>query len=380
MFYVESSKILRAVFVELADRQPFNEAIECDDPEKFITECLNGGLIEACNGPPIIERRYKKPKLQALCKQFGLRHTGTKAELVERLRLGASEWYEAETENQKFWQLTVLGNGIAMRFAEEIGRESGEMEARLTALLLREDVRQAWETWNEWNAIQPWPITLDNQSPYETGYLPYTLDDFERVAGEAFMVLPAGEAATFLAGLLMDRYMLYEKSTLTQQHQKNHAAYLRSIRECPGVIGIRVNLSPHCNCAFAKVYAGDYRLEDAPLVPPSLCSNEPCCTCGTTAIFNHESETVGPWKKPIRRHPDAGQPIQRPAEPMTEAGIRRLAEVMNGMAGTAIGEADIQATIDSARERGELVDPSSGNTPVEEKPRGLWVWIKGLFG
>jgi len=388
MFYVEGIRVLRSTFVEMADAQPFNDAIDIDDPARFIAECLNDGLIEACHGYPVIERRYKKPELQEFCKKFGLPVCGTKAELAERLRIGAQEWYETETGNQKFWQLTALGRETAMRFAEEIGRESGEMEARLTALLLREEVSQAWGLWSDWNTVQPWPTTPENQSPYETGYRPFTLPEFEQVAGEAFMVLPTGDAATFLAGLLMERYMLYEQSNQTQQNRSNGSAYLLSIRECSGVIGLRVNLSPHCNCVFAKAYAGDYRLEDAPLLPPSLCSNEPGCSCWAVAIFDQEATTAGPWKKPIRRHPDAGPPIERTPEPLTEAGIRRLAEVINTMAGTAIQEEGVQEAIANARKRGELGDDNQQGSPfttdesVRKKPampRGFWAWLKSVI-
>jgi hypothetical protein len=260
------------------------------------------------------------------------------------------------------------------------------MEAQLKALLLNDQVTEAWETWRSWNAKQPDPICPSNESPYETGYRPYTFEEFERIVGESFMVLPAEEAAAFLANLLMDHCALYERSELTKQHQLNHAAYLRSIRDCLGVIGIRVHPSPSSCCVFSKAYAGDYRLEDAPQIPPSLCSNEPGCTCWATAIFDSEAATVGPWKKPIRRHPDAGPLIERTLQPITESDIRSLAGLLNSTTGAGIQEADIQASIANAKVYSAFAESSQNDTPASvapvetQKPRGLWAMLKGLFG
>lgn len=379
MFYIESSNVLRAIFVDLADCQPFNDEIDCDDPARFISECLNDGLIESCDALPFVERRYKKPELQVFCKQFGLKSSGTKFELVQRLKTGNPEWYEAEIGNCRFWKLTEFGESVAMRLAGEIGKESGEMEALLTELLLAKKVTEAWETWSAWNDLQPWPITPENQSSHETGYRPYSREDFEWVCSEAMMALPAGDAATFLAGLLMGRYMLYEQSEFTKRNQEYRTQNLLNIRSISSAIGLRVHESRNCHCVFSKAYAGDYRLEDAPLIPSSLCTNEPCCTCFTTAIFDHDDVKDGLWKTPIRRHPDAGPVVQREMQPLSDAGIRRLAEAMNNLAGTNIVEEDIRQAVENARARGELVEEPKQEM-VEQRPQGIWSRIKSLFG
>ena len=384
MYYIESSKALRAEFVEMADMGQFNDSIFCEDPKRFIAESLNDGLIEECSGAPIIDRRYKKEQLQEICRKFGLRVSGKKSELIERLRLDASDWFRGETELQKLWQLTEKGRQVAMRLAADIGQELGEFEMYLTRLLLKEDVDGAWNAWSNWNSEQPNPICP--QDNFWPGTRPFTLSDFQRVAGEAFTVLPAGEAAVFLSGLLMDKHLLYQDSEQTKLRRKLSSDYLKGALSTPGVIGVTFSASPASDCVFSKAYEGDYRSEDVPLLPPSLCTNEPGCCCGMIAIFDDDSAGSRTWKKPVRRDPAAACKIQREAKNLTGNEVRHLCEVINKAVGPALSNADIEAAALRAEDRYQEIERPIGapfsvdsSAQAEKKPGGLFAWLKSLF-
>lgn len=370
-------KAFKYFLVDLGEAQPFPINLTDSQPESqrhaFLTQCLNDNLIERESPFRVLAQRYRKPELQMICREYGLLAVGVKADLITRLLEGAPEWIRKETEFAQFWRLTATGHALAWRFAQEIGAESGALEATLMGLLLQGETVVAWRAWADWEASEPYQTVPETEWPYNIGYRPFSEVEFVRVAGEAFSVLARGEAASFLAALLMNRHLLFEQSALTQQHQTSHAAYLMSLRECPGVIGVRVHQPKQHNCVFAKAYAGDYRLEDVPLLPPSLCNNEPGCLCWMTGIFDSEAVMVGSWKTPIRRDPNAGPPIVRPPEPLTEAGIRRLAVVLNSTCDLAIDEAAIQSSIRNARASGTLAETrqETAPPPAPALPKGL---------
>lgn len=373
----KSLKAFKYFLVDLGDVQPFSLDLTDSQPESqrhaFLTKCLNDNLIERESPIRDLVQRYRKPELQVICREYGLSAIGVKADLISRLQEGAPEWVRKETEFAQFWRLTATGHELAWRFAQEIGAESGALEAKLMSLLLQGKTVVAWRAWADWEASEPYKILPETEWPYNIGYRPFSEVDFVRVAEEAFSVLEHGEAASFLAALLMNRHLLFEQSALTQQNQTSHAVYLMSLRECPGVIGVRIHQPKHHNCVFAKAYAGDYRLEDVPLLPPSLCNNEPGCLCWMTGIFELEAMTVDSWKKPIRRDPNAGPPIVRPPEPLTEAGIRRLAVVLNSTCDLSIDESAIQSSIRNAQASGMLAETRQETAlpPAPALPKGL---------
>lgn len=140
-------------------------------------------------------------------------------------------------------------------------------------------------------------------------------------------------------------------------------------KSCGVVIGIQIKPSPNLDCANAKDYVGYYKLEDAPDYPFGSCEMEApgyefeCCCWWASVLEGEEPE--GGWKVPKKRHPMAGSHIEVPEEPMTEKRVRRLAEVLNAVTESKIGESDIQTAL------------VNGGT---RKPKGLLEKVLDWFG
>jgi hypothetical protein len=138
---------------------------------------------------------------------------------------------------------------------------------------------------------------------------------------------------------------------LRNTHTPAYERDLLAWRKAPFIAGIKIIARDDVSCATAQRMAGCYRMEDAPDYPFDGCemeSEDECgfCLCWWECIFDDE-QPEGGWKVPTKRHPLAGGRIEVPEEPITEARIRRLAEVMNTVLPPEgkIREEDIQTSM-----------------------------------
>ncbi|MDP2784383.1 MAG: hypothetical protein Q8O38_07320 [Sulfurimicrobium sp.] len=145
----------------------------------------------------------------------------------------------------------------------------------------------------------------------------------------------------------------YNPTAVEAQHGAAYERDLMQWREMPFVVGLKIIAKDDTKCAFAKQYAGHYRLEDAPDYPFGPCEQhkpeyEGFCTCWWTSVMDDENPIEG-WKIPDKRHPLAGGRIEVPPEPVTEDSIRALANILN-----IKSEEHIQGAISNVKRRGEL--------------------------
>jgi len=349
----EQSKAHRLFFIDVADHEAFSlpDYAVGDWDEKLgessdavLQRFIDEGLIEPAPLSFAIDSRFTKKHIATFLRERGLKIGGKKEEMVVRLIESDPAW-AAEIENKyRFYQYTVAGREFAKTIAGEIGKENGELEARLLLLIHDGLHEEAYRVWQAWDAEQLEP--LGNERNVDDVWRAENADDFVKMAQRISAILPPGVRDRFLVDWLMGERDFYERSLLTQQHGKAYERDLMDWRRSPSsVVGLRIVASPppNCQCSFAKCYEGYYRLEDAPDHPFGPCDNEPCCLCGWECVFDDEAAGVA-WRVPAKRHPLAGGRIEVPEEPITEERIRRLAEVMNG-AGCGITEGDIQESL-----------------------------------
>lgn len=302
--------------------------------------CIAEGLIAPASIEQIIDLNYKKEELKPLLKERNLKLSGKKDELIARLMAADPVWCKTQTEGSQLYVRTPAGQGLADEIYDTIGREEGEMEARLLLLVHDGKYEDAFRTWAAWDEDQVFPRDewqgIDSRET-DTRY-------FLEMAQRIEKLLPPGKRERAILNFLYGR-VSYEPDMLAASHA---AAYERDImdgRKKPFIAGIRIHKTPHDDCSFAYLYEGCYRLEDAPAYPFGLCDSE-SCTCWWTSVFDDE-QPEGGWRVPAKRHPLAGGRIEVPPEPPTEESIRRLAEVMNTVLPPEgkIREEDIQKSL-----------------------------------
>lgn len=273
--------------------------------------CIAGGFIAPASIEQIIDLNYKKEELKPLLKERNLKLSGKKDELIARLMAADPVWCKTQTEGNQLYVRTPAGQRLADEIYDAIGREEGEMEARLLLLVHDGKYEDAFHTWAAWDEDQVFPRDewqgIDNRETDPR--------QFVEMAQRIEKLLPPGKRERAILNFLYGRAS-YEPDMLTAHHAAAYERDLLDWREKPFISGIKFNAGK--GCAFAQQHDGCYRLEDAPDYPFGLCElemDEGFCTCGWECIFNDE-QPAGGWRVPDKRHPMAGPPIRAaiPAE------------------------------------------------------------------
>lgn len=337
--------------------------------------CIDAGLIRQATLGEVADELFTVEELKQKLKAAGQKVGGKKSELLDRLRSVDSS-FDASLPVPEYWMLTHEGERIRSEIWQDVRAGEAVITMNVMALLTERRYDEAFRAYQEFVAND------------RTGMMCIDQASFHGFVGK-MDALPGGEREQAIFSVMGGRPH-YTRAAMSAQKSAYYQRDLLSYRQTPFTIGVEIHPSSGNDCSFACQYAGCYRLEDAPDFPFGPCGNDEDglgCTCYWTSIS--DGKIVDEWKKPIRRHPDAGPLIERPPEPLTEDGIRRLAEVMNGMAGTSIQEEDIQNAIDNARNRGQLSnDNRSGRALVIDEsvskkhaaPGSFWAWLKSLVG
>lgn len=288
---------------------------------RFIAE----GLIEPAPIKVAIDKKFTVEELKPHMKERGLKVSGKKDELVERIMAADPVWVQEQTKNGELHQRTREGSLLADEIYTSIGTESGEMEARLTGLIHDKKYEDAYRTWAEWDAGQVFPRDelwgIDNTRNISPTFI--------QMARSIATKLPAGERERAILNELYGKGT-HDPRELAARHGASYERELMELRKLPSAIGIRIlpSPSPNLNCTKANDYAGCFKLEDAPDYPFGPCDNEPCCICSWTTVWADRLPEEG-WKIPQRRHPMAGPHIVVPPEPFTEKTLRVVYDMVN---------------------------------------------------
>jgi hypothetical protein len=320
--------------------------------------CIDAGLIATAVTQQILDRGYKMEELKPLLKARGIKSSGKKAEMIDRLIVSDPDWCKSQTNSSRFYVRTPDGQRLAEEICDGIGREKGKMEMRLTLLIHDGRYEEAFRTWTVWDEDEVFPrdewLGIDNRET-NPNY-------FVEMAHRIEKLLPVGKREQAILNFLYGR-VSYEPDMLAATHAASYERDLIAWREAPFVVGIRIE-GPNngTECSFARLYEGCYRLEDAPDYPFGPCDNEPCCVCFWSLIGDDETAGVE-WKVPEHRHPMSGP--------------RKISEFNNRVVGDPI--------------RGHLVErclPARAAIPVAQSEASplaagrspwahLWHWLIG---
>lgn len=259
---------------------------------------IDDGLIEPLPVHAAIDRLFTADELKPHLRARGLRVGGRKPELVARIVAADPAWAGDHASSAGLYRRTTFGQAVADDIYESIGREEGEMEARLLLLIHDRRYEEAFRAMAAWDR----PSEL---RPHSSRGVSKELGDpagFVELAGYIERGLPAGARERAILSLLYQR-----GDHAPAERDAVHGAYyerdLRAWMKYPFIIGLRV-VGPReaSECSSAAAHAGAYRLEDAPDYPFQPCDREPCCSCHWEPVMEDEAEGVQ-WKEPARRHP-----------------------------------------------------------------------------
>lgn len=384
-YYVTRSKHLKQFFSDL----PETKFLPCGfdhwdsvlgEPANYvISKCFEDGLLEHPSPENSISKSFKVDEIKKICNEHGVSTSGRKSELISRLIDAAPDWAFSVSGCKEWFVLSDAGKKLLIVVSDELGKESGKLEASLLSLIRNGKYADAFSAWNDWDRGNAFPSSIDDYP----GSRPYSTVDFEKLAEDVVQVLGLSRGSRFLVDVLFDRRRIFDSTESGDINRKYHGEYLRNSIIHPDVVGVRIepSPSPSNSCSFSKHYAGCYRIDNIPDIPPGPCDNEPNCLCFASVIYADEAEGVE-WKTPLRRHPLSEVSINPPCppEPLTENGLRRLYQVTNELGITNLDDGKVQELVDNALEQGKLHDEVGNKRATEKKDRGLLSWFKRLLG
>lgn len=304
--YTFKSKAHRLFFAKVTRRGVFNYTYN-DDWDDALGEngaavlrgFLNDKLVESAPTDVAIDKLFTVDELKPHLKARGLKVGGKKSDLVARILAADPAWAESQARAAWQYRRTTLGQVVADDIYDAIGREEGEMEARLLLLVHDRRYEEAFRTWAEWDADEVFPRDawqgIDNRKTDPS--------TFVNMARRIESLLPVGERERTILSLLYGR-SIHDPNALEALHAASYERDLIEYKSKPFVVGVEVKPSPSASCQKAASYAGFYRIENAPDYPFGPCDHheqEDACLCWWQPVF--DSDGITEWKIPLRRHP-----------------------------------------------------------------------------
>lgn len=277
--------------------------------QRFIKE----GLIEVAPIESVFSNIFTVDQLKLHLKELGLKVGGKKADLVARIIAADTGWVQKQIQGRNLYTLTKEGRRLSDEINDVIGRESGEMEARLTLLIHDGFYKDAFRLWAEWDADQVFPRDewsgLDNRKVDPSSFI--------QIAKSIASKLPVGDRERVILDVLKGNGS-YNPTAILARHSADYERDIMEWRESSFVAGIKIIVREDTECAFAKQYAGCYLLEDTPDYPFGPCEQhnpeiDGFCTCWWQSVMDDE-KPAGGWKVPDKRHRLAGPAIKREAK------------------------------------------------------------------
>lgn len=355
------SKAHRLFFIKSTSRSPFafhaNESWDgvLNEPHgEAFTRFIDAGLIVPETDYRAIQATYTVDQLKDLLRARGLRLSGKKDDLLNRMREADPVWWEGAARSVPYFVRTREGQRIADTIYMEIGNESASMEIAVMDLIVEGRYSEACEARNEWSRQQVF------------GGPTNSCDEFQEIAEFVMARLERGDAIRALVNHVIGRANYEEKarSVFTAWYFQRD---LIKFRQSSYIKGLRIIAPNDGFCGKAASHAANYRLRDAPSFPFKDCDRDGGCVCRWEPIFETESAGLV-WRMSKERHPMSGGPLPRNDPPSTKASIRALGNMLGAT------EEDIQVAINKA---GLDAPPEA---PKEEVARGMFARILAAFG
>lgn len=279
-----------------------------ENPETVFKKFLREGLLEQAGLFELIDHKYKASDLKSMLKEKGLKQSGSKKELIQRLIEHDENAMSEATKNIYLHQCTNTGMKLANNYLEEEEKKRESVENNVFDLLAKKQFSQAVLAVAQFESMQVFQrgmgIDWNNydgskeieglKSIFIT--TPSILQDIDKNAIDQLRIATAmmylwgvNTAQKWLpkdldAGIHLDSEVACRMFLFHARHLNNITTYKNAIKE--GVMFKSFQIStandscPECQ----KIARRKYRsLDDVPELPYSKCTYKKGCRCVMTA-------------------------------------------------------------------------------------------------
>jgi hypothetical protein len=265
--------------------QVLNEA-----PEKALKRFQSEGLIEPSDSRAMLDYKFKATELKDLLRQRGLKVSGKKPELADRLAQADPEGVADLTRGLALFQCTPRGYSLAQDHLAREDEMKTAVDHEAFEALQDGDFTKASETISEFQAAryegehdipedaEMLKVMFETTPQILTGMPQEVLSSLRLAAGMAYLwgattarkwVSAEMETGTAMNGETAARMIYF--NALSQQR-------LREYRES-GIAEVEI-LGSGDSCDACREIAGKrFRIEKAPILPYGKCTHEMGCRC-----------------------------------------------------------------------------------------------------
>jgi hypothetical protein len=275
------------------------EAALKEKPAKAIENFIKEEMLESAELPELLNYKFKGTELKAMLKEKGLKVSGRKEELIQRLIDNcANEMLEA-TKDIVLYRCTITGMQLAESYieGEKVKREATEQE--ILNLLAQEEFSKAVHVLVQYEAVQVFPrgLGLDWKSYDETSDVeflkmifnstPVILKPIEEnrlrqlhLASGMMRLWGTNTARRWLpdgfdTGIHLDGDTACRMFVFYALHLRNMKKYKEAGIRTVKVSGPYENSCSECQKIKGKIYLFD----DVPEIPYAKCTCESGCRC-----------------------------------------------------------------------------------------------------
>jgi len=272
-----------------------------ENPKDAIERFIREGMLITCELDEILDCAFTASDLKKMAKEEGLKTTGTKAELVERLITANRSKVEKATSRLKIMKCSLQAREFVENFEQSKQQALESAQQKSFELLLGGDAREAYKVFLAYRREYIMPeLEADT---YELEKLNFILTSAPKVLGDINSSdLASLRAATCMPVLWYNEpaeNWLPENFVSPVKSNKVAINYLKcnaQIRENLARYGdyakqVRVTFDENDieSCALClKLNEKVFDLKEFPELPLENCTSETGCKCRVDAVFNEE--------------------------------------------------------------------------------------------
>jgi uncharacterized protein YbaR (Trm112 family) len=275
-----------------------------ESPQKAIERLIKEGYLENAKLPEALDYLFKATELKTFCSERGLKVSGKKAELIERLIIADEKSMKNKISNQRLLSCTESGHILAEEYLEKNRKEKDDAENIILQALKKKDIHLATKTMISYEASQVFPRGLgtDWSKEKEDSYLPVLslifsgtpeilagipsekLENLRVIAAFEYLLAPKQDLYTTIERV-SEKYENFSIANMLFSYAKNRTdldGFRQLARDGIGKMIITIDtcndelVCKECN----KIAKKKYRLTDSiPELPNPNCTCEDGCRC-----------------------------------------------------------------------------------------------------
>lgn len=278
------------------------KAVLKEKPLKVIEQFLKEGILVSAGLQELVDYKFKAADLKVMLKERGLKVSGHKEELIQRLIDNDAKALREATKGLDLYRCTAEGMQLAEHYLEGEKAKRAAAERDVLNLLARREFSKAIRVVAQYEASQVFPRGLgidwnnyDDTSGIESlkaifDTTPAILRSMEenrlsqlRLAASMMQLWGTYTAGQWLSddfesGIHLDSDAASRMFVFHASHLRNMQDYKEAGVKTVEVLGVDdVNTCPECR----KISGKKYKLENVPDLPYTKCTCEIGCRCTT---------------------------------------------------------------------------------------------------